>query len=140
MAASLTMPASNPIGFWSSRPSTINSITCGRLSIGFQVFARYPMTNNEDELMPLAPINIIKQWPYWRLALSNIMTLSIAAERMWTNLSWNIGQLDMTSDTFGSGKLINGGSIFQQNYLIRSYEIGANGVASLEALLNFFQV
>jgi fatty acyl-ACP thioesterase B len=45
----------------------------------------------------------------------------------------------MIIDIFG-GKLLQGGLVFQQNFLIRSYELGPDGKVSLMALVNRLQV
>ncbi|GMY34266.1 palmitoyl-acyl carrier protein thioesterase, chloroplastic-like isoform X2 [Fagus crenata] len=44
----------------------------------------------------------------------------------------------MIIDIFG-GKLLQGGLVFQQNFLIRSYELGPDGKVSLMALVNRLQ-
>lgn len=39
-----------------------------------------------------------------------------------------------------SGRLLKGGRVFQQNFLIRSYELGPDSKISVGALVNFLQV
>lgn len=156
MIASSAVPAFSPVGCRSSWPSrgTLNlnsSGTCGiksdrTLSCGFQVkvYAQHPppykKKKNEDELKPLPLKKISKCLPYWRLVLSNIKTLSTVAEKMLTLLNGKLRQLDQVSNPpVEFGRAHKDGRSFQQNFSIRSYEIGANGMASIEALLNYLQ-
>ncbi|CAH9066526.1 unnamed protein product [Cuscuta europaea] len=44
-----------------------------------------------------------------------------------------------SADSFGFGNLVQDGSVFRQNFCIRSYEIGANGTASIETMMNHLQ-
>ncbi|XP_062156884.1 palmitoyl-acyl carrier protein thioesterase, chloroplastic-like [Alnus glutinosa] len=53
-------------------------------------------------------------------------------------LQWKPRQLDKTIDTF-SGKLSQGGLVFQQNFLIRSYELDPDGKVSIVSLVNHMQ-
>ncbi|XP_062154341.1 palmitoyl-acyl carrier protein thioesterase, chloroplastic-like [Alnus glutinosa] len=53
-------------------------------------------------------------------------------------LQWKPRQLDKTIDIF-SGKLLQGGLVFQQNFLIRSYELDPNGNVSILALVHHLQ-
>ncbi|XP_075664872.1 acyl-[acyl-carrier-protein] hydrolase FATB2, chloroplastic-like [Castanea sativa] len=47
-------------------------------------------------------------------------------------------QLDIIMDTFG-GRLQNGGLVFQQHFMIRSYELDPDGKVSIVALVNRLQ-
>ncbi|KAB1200851.1 Palmitoyl-acyl carrier protein thioesterase, chloroplastic [Morella rubra] len=46
---------------------------------------------------------------------------------------------DIDMDLFGSGRLDQNGLVFRQNFLIRSYEVVADGTSSLETLMNHLQ-
>ncbi|XP_022899588.1 palmitoyl-acyl carrier protein thioesterase, chloroplastic-like isoform X2 [Olea europaea var. sylvestris] len=46
---------------------------------------------------------------------------------------------DMHADLSGLGKTVQDGMIFCQNFNVRSYETGADGNASIETLMNYFQ-
>lgn len=46
----------------------------------------------------------------------------------------------MLADAFGFGRIVQDGLVFKQNFLIRSYEIGADRTASIETLMNHLQV
>jgi hypothetical protein len=61
-----------------------------------------------------------------------------SAERL-QHLQRKPRQLDKTIETF-SGKLMQDGRVFQQNFLIRSYELDPDGKASIETLVHHLQV
>lgn len=60
-----------------------------------------------------------------------------SAERL-QHLQRKPRQLDKTIETF-SGKLMQDGRVFQQNFLIRSYELDPDGKASIETLVHHLQ-
>ncbi|KAF9619285.1 hypothetical protein IFM89_006472 [Coptis chinensis] len=45
----------------------------------------------------------------------------------------------MLVDPFGLGKIVQDGLVFQQNFSIRSYEIGIDGTTSIESFMNHLQ-
>ncbi|KAL4626296.1 hypothetical protein ACB092_05G085800 [Castanea dentata] len=59
-------------------------------------------------------------------------------EKRQKELNLNPRQLDLITDTFG-GKLLHGGLVHQQNFLLRSYESDPDGKVSIEALVNRLQ-
>uniref|UniRef100_A0A0E0NIF0 Acyl-[acyl-carrier-protein] hydrolase n=1 Tax=Oryza rufipogon TaxID=4529 RepID=A0A0E0NIF0_ORYRU len=69
------------------------------------------------------------------MLLAAITTIFLAAEKQWTLLDWKPKKPDMLVDTFGFGRIIQDG----MNFMIRSYEIGADRTASIETLMNHLQ-
>ncbi|KAL5576382.1 hypothetical protein UlMin_018081 [Ulmus minor] len=57
---------------------------------------------------------------------------------MRQELGWRQGQLDKIIEIF-NGRLLQGGLVFQQNFLVRSYELGPGFIISIEALTNLLQ-
>ncbi|KAL6654298.1 hypothetical protein ACP70R_007763 [Stipagrostis hirtigluma subsp. patula] len=93
-----------------------------------------------EETMPhSAPKTFYNQLPDWSMLLAAITTIFLAAEKQWTLLDWKPKRPDMLVDTFGFGRIIQDGLVFRQNFLIRSYEIGADRTASIETLMNHLQ-
>lgn len=86
------------------------------------------------------PRTFINQLPDWSMLLAAITTIFLAAEKQWMMLDWKPRRSDMLMDPFGIGKIVQDGFIFRQNFSIRSYEIGADGTASIETLMNHLQV
>lgn len=84
----------------------------------------------------------INQLPDWSMLLAAITTLFLAAEKQWTNLDWDWKpkRPDMLVNPFGFGRIVQEGLVFRQNFLIRSYEIGADRTASIDTLMNHLQV
>ena len=76
---------------------------------------------------------------YWVMLLTKINTIVAVVEKRLKHLQWRPRELNMIIDIFG-GKLLQGGLVFQQNFLIRSYELGPDGKVSLMALVNRLQV
>ncbi|KAL0010540.1 hypothetical protein SO802_005648 [Lithocarpus litseifolius] len=59
-------------------------------------------------------------------------------EKRQKELNLNPRQLDLITDTFG-GKLLHGGLVLQQNFLLRTYESDPDGKVSIEAIVNRLQ-
>jgi fatty acyl-ACP thioesterase B len=94
-----------------------------------------------EETVPYsAPKTFYNQLPDWSMLLAAITTIFLAAEKQWTLLDWKPKKPDMLVDTFGFGRIIQDGMVFRQNFMIRSYEIGADRTASIETLMNHLQV
>ena len=89
-----------------------------------------------------APRTFINQLPDWSMLLAAITTIFFAAEKQWRMLEWKAKRPDMLADLdpFGLGRIVQDGLVFRQNFSIRSYEIGADRTASIETLMNHFQV
>jgi fatty acyl-ACP thioesterase B len=87
-----------------------------------------------------SPKTFYNQLPDWSMLLAAVTTIFLAAEKQWTLLDWKPKRPDMLVDTFGFGRIIQDGMVFRQNFLIRSYEIGADRTASIETLMNHLQV
>ncbi|KAE8691364.1 Palmitoyl-acyl carrier protein thioesterase [Hibiscus syriacus] len=85
------------------------------------------------------PRTFINQLPDWSMLLSAITTIFLAAEKQWMMLDWKPRRPDMVIDPFGIGKIVQDGLIYNQNFSIRSYEIGADRTASIETLMNHLQ-
>lgn len=96
--------------------------------------------DNEETVPHSAPKTFYNQLPDWSIILAAITTIFLAAEKQWTLLDWKPKRPDMLVDTFGFGRIIQDGLVFRQNFLIRSYEIGADRTASIETLMNHLQV
>jgi fatty acyl-ACP thioesterase B len=98
-------------------------------------------TADKDETVPYTnPKTFYNQLPDWSMLLAAVTTIFLAAEKQWTMLDWKPKRPDMLVDTFGFGRIIQDGLVFRQNFLIRSYEIGADRTASIETLMNHMQV
>lgn len=95
---------------------------------------------NEDDTPSPPPRTFINQLPDWSMLLAAITTIFLAAEKQWMMLDWKPRRSDMLIDPFGIGKIVQDGFMFQQNFSIRSYEIGADKTASIETLMNHLQV
>ncbi|KAK8454766.1 hypothetical protein SEVIR_4G030300v4 [Setaria viridis] len=95
---------------------------------------------DKEEVIPYsAPKTFYNQLPDWSMLLAAVTTIFLAAEKQWTLLDWKPKKPDMLVDTFGFGRIIQDGLVFRQNFLIRSYEIGADRTASIETLMNHLQ-
>ncbi|KAJ1691229.1 hypothetical protein LUZ63_015384 [Rhynchospora breviuscula] len=87
-----------------------------------------------------APRTIYNQLPDVSFWLATVMAIVIAAaDRHFTLPDWRPKRPDMLSDAFSFGKIVQDGLVFKQNFLIRSYEIGADQTASIETLMNHLQ-
>lgn len=96
--------------------------------------------NDEDDgLISSSPSKtFINQLPDWSMLLAAITTIFLAAEKQWMMFDWKPRRPDMLIDPFGLGRIMEGG-VFRQNFSIRSYEIGADKTASIEAMMNHLQ-
>jgi len=96
--------------------------------------------SDKDETVPYTSSKTFyNQLPDWSMLLAAVTTIFLAAEKQWTMLDWKPKRPDMLVDTFGFGRIIQDGLVFRQNFLIRSYEIGADRTASIETLMNHLQ-
>jgi len=96
--------------------------------------------SDKDETVPYTSSKTFyNQLPDWSMLLAAVTTIFLAAEKQWTMLDWKPKRPDMLVDTFGFGRIIQDGLVFRQNFLIRSYEIGADRTASIETLMNHMQ-
>ncbi|BFG24563.1 hypothetical protein CerSpe_108370 [Prunus speciosa] len=66
------------------------------------------------------------------------VTPAAAAKKIPSHLNWESRKLDGVYDTFG-GKLGQGGLVFQQNFSIRSYDLGPDGKATIGCLMERLQ-
>jgi fatty acyl-ACP thioesterase B len=107
---------------------------------GTKVNHKTASQDNEETVSHSAPKTFYNQLPDWSIILAAITTIFLAAEKQWTLLDWKPKRPDMLVDTFGFGRIIQDGLVFRQNFLIRSYEIGADRTASIETLMNHLQV
>ena len=96
--------------------------------------------DTEEAIPYSAPKTFYNQLPDWSMLLAAVTTIFLAAEKQWTLLDWKPKKPDMLVDTFGFGRIIQDGLVFRQNFMIRSYEIGADRTASIETLMNHLQV
>lgn len=67
------------------------------------------------------------------------VTPAAAAKKIPQHLNWESRKFDGVYDTFG-GKLGQGGLVFQQNFSIRSYDLGPDGKATIGCLMERLQV
>ncbi|VFQ63104.1 unnamed protein product [Cuscuta campestris] len=94
---------------------------------------------DDDELMSSSPSKtFINQLPDWSMLLAAMTTIFLAAEKQWMMLDWKPKRPDYLIDAFGLGRIMEGG-FFRQTFSIRSYEIGADKTASIEAMMNHLQ-
>lgn len=96
-------------------------------------------SDKDDTASYTSPKTFYNQLPDWSMLLAAVTTIFLAAEKQWTMLDWKPKRPDMLVDTFGFGRIIQDGLVFRQNFLIRSYEIGADRTASIETLMNHMQ-
>uniref|UniRef100_A0A0D9WLP4 Acyl-[acyl-carrier-protein] hydrolase n=1 Tax=Leersia perrieri TaxID=77586 RepID=A0A0D9WLP4_9ORYZ len=106
---------------------------------GTKVNLKTTSPDKEDIIPYSAPKTFYNQLPDWSMLLAAVTTIFLAAEKQWTLLDWKPKKPDMLVDTFGFGRIIQDGLVFRQNFLIRSYEIGADRTASIETLMNHLQ-
>lgn len=95
--------------------------------------------NGDDMALP-PPRTFINQLPDWSMLLAAITTIFLAAEKQWMMLDWKPKRPDMLVDPTGMGRIVQDGRVFRQKFSIRSYEIGADRMASIETLMNHLQV
>lgn len=94
----------------------------------------------DDSIAPsYVPRTFYNQLPDWSVLLAAITTIFLAAEKQLTLMDWKPKRPDMISDAFGMGRIVEDGLVFRQSFSIRSYEIGADGTASIETLMNHLQ-
>ncbi|KAJ1257937.1 hypothetical protein BS78_10G034900 [Paspalum vaginatum] len=106
---------------------------------GTKVNHKNASADTEEAIPYSAPKTFYNQLPDWSMLLAAVTTIFLAAEKQWTLLDWKPKKPDMLVDTFGFGRIIQDGLVFRQNFLIRSYEIGADRTASIETLMNHLQ-
>ncbi|KAL6861511.1 hypothetical protein ACP4OV_017211 [Aristida adscensionis] len=106
---------------------------------GTKVNLKSAGADTEETTPYSAPKTFYNQLPDWSMLLAAVTTIFLAAEKQWTMLDWKPKKPDMLVDTFGFGRIIQDGLVFRQNFLIRSYEIGADRTASIETLMNHLQ-
>lgn len=104
----------------------------------------FAATAEPDGVTPLptsspAPRTFYNQLPDLSFWLAAITALILAAERHFTLPDWRQKRPDMLTDAFSFGRIVQDGLVFKQNFLIRSYEIGADRTASIETLMNHLQ-
>uniref|UniRef100_A0A6I9REU9 Acyl-[acyl-carrier-protein] hydrolase n=1 Tax=Elaeis guineensis var. tenera TaxID=51953 RepID=A0A6I9REU9_ELAGV len=99
-------------------------------------------TDVEGDAASTARRTSYNQLPDWSMLLAAIRTIFSAAEKQWTLLDSKMRRADALADASsgsGVGKMVENGLVYRQNFSIRSYEIGVDQKASLEALMNHFQ-
>ncbi|KQK19906.1 palmitoyl-acyl carrier protein thioesterase, chloroplastic [Brachypodium distachyon] len=106
---------------------------------GTKVNLKTSSSDKEDTVPYSSSKTFYNQLPDWSMLLAAVTTIFLAAEKQWTMLDWKPKRPDMLVDTFGFGRIIQDGMVFRQNFLIRSYEIGADRTASIETLMNHLQ-
>ncbi|KAI4377119.1 hypothetical protein MLD38_014803 [Melastoma candidum] len=97
-----------------------------------------PVVKTDESSSP-PPRTFINQLPDWSMLLAAITTVFLAAEKQWTVLDWKPRRSDLLIDPFSFGRIVQDGLVFRQNFLIRSYEIGADRTASIETTMNHLQ-
>jgi hypothetical protein len=63
----------------------------------------------------------------------------LAAEKQ-RKLEEIAGKTEVPVDALRQGRLVEGKLVYRQTFVIRSYEVGADKTASVETLMNHFQV
>ncbi|XP_076914713.1 palmitoyl-acyl carrier protein thioesterase, chloroplastic-like [Bidens hawaiensis] len=83
----------------------------------------------------------INQLPDWSMLLAAITTIFLAAEKQWMTLDWKPKRLDRLADLdpWDLGRMVQNSLVFRQNFIIRSYEVGADRTTSIETLMNHMQ-
>ncbi|RZR80974.1 hypothetical protein BHM03_00007112 [Ensete ventricosum] len=106
-----------------------------RTKIGLKIDAQ-----KIEEDAPSVSRTFYNQLPDWSFLFAAITTIFLAAEKQFTLIDWKPRRPDMLADAFDLGKIMQDGLVFRQNFSVRSYEIGADGTASIETLMNHLQV
>jgi len=128
-------------------PNTTTPSQSTRAKSGIKAVSKvdgYAATAEPDVVAPPptsspAPRTFYNQLPDLSFWLAAITTLILAAEKHFTLPDWRQKRPDMLADAFGFGRIVQDGLVFKQNFLIRSYEIGADRTASIETLMNHLQ-
>ncbi|GMH20528.1 hypothetical protein Nepgr_022369 [Nepenthes gracilis] len=94
---------------------------------------------SDEDASPSPPRTFINQLPDWSMLLAAITTIFLAAEKQWMMVDWKPRRPDMLIDPFNLGRIVQDGLVFRQNFSIRSYEIGADRLASIETVMNHLQ-
>lgn len=77
--------------------------------------------------------------PAFKALLMAIATVALAAEKQRRHEEL-AGKIEVPVDALRQGRLVESGRVYRQTFVIRSYEVGVNKTASIETLMNHFQV
>lgn len=84
-------------------------------------------------------IEAYQKSPAFRAVLAAIASVALAAEKQ-RRLEQISGKTQVPVDALRQGRLVESRLVYRQTFVIRSYEVGADRTASIETLMNHFQV
>lgn len=90
---------------------------------------------NEAMSRVVPPILLEKDSAAFRAILAAIAGVALAAENQRRH-----DKTEVPVDVFRQGRLVESRLVYGQTFVIRSYEIGADRTASIETMMNHFQV
>lgn len=86
-----------------------------------------------------AGLKAYAQSPALQAVLAALANVVLAAEKQ-RKLEEIAGKTEVPVDALRQGRLVEGKLVYRQTFVIRSYEVGADKTASVETLMNHFQV
>jgi hypothetical protein len=86
-----------------------------------------------------AGLKAYAQSPALQAVLAAMANVVLAAEKQ-RKLEEIAGKTEVPVDALRQGRLVEGKLVYRQTFVIRSYEVGADKTASVETLMNHFQV
>lgn len=84
-------------------------------------------------------LEVYEKSPAFRAVLAAIASVALAAEKQ-RRLEQISGKTQVPVDALRQGRLVESRLVYRQTFVIRSYEVGADRTASIETLMNHFQV
>lgn len=94
---------------------------------------------NEALAKIVPPISVEQDSATFRAILAAIASVALAAERQRRHEVFS-GKTEVPVDALRQGRLVESKLVYRQTFVIRSYEIGADRTASIETMMNHFQV
>ncbi|KAL2643103.1 hypothetical protein R1flu_010690 [Riccia fluitans] len=76
--------------------------------------------------------------PAFSAVLKAIATVALAADKQ-RRQEQLAGKVDVPVDALRQERLVEGGRVYRQTFVIRSYEVGVDKTASIETIMNHFQ-
>lgn len=93
-----------------------------------------------DALSTVLPHTYLeKDSPAFKAILAAIASLALEAEKQRRHEVYP-GKTEVPVDALRQGRLVESRLVYRQTFVIRSYEIGADRTASIETMMNHFQV
>jgi hypothetical protein len=74
------------------------------------------------------------------VAMANVALLAVEKKQQQQITTIAAGKTEVPVDALRQGRLVEARLVYRQTFVIRSYEVGADKTASIETLMNHFQV